>query len=175
MTLNRNASRPAAVVAITALLAGTLYGTPYTWSAEPPAEPVSPSGYGSSKPLDEELLVPVSVWGEVENPGNYDVPDGTDAVGLISYAGGPTEFANLKRVKLVRNGAGSAYPLNVTRYLDTGDRDAFPLLQPGDTVYVSRNTKYAWTSFVEVISQLAVVATTVLLYVEVTRKDNNQP
>ena len=121
-------------------------------------------------PLDEELLVPVSVWGEVTRPGYYNVPDGSDVARLLSYAGGPTEFANLSRVKLTRPDGGAS-AVDIKQYIDTGDVVAVPVLKPGDTVYVYRNEKYAWREFVKVMSELAVVAGTVLLYIEVAKGD----
>lgn len=44
----------------------------------------------------------VHIWGEVKNPGEYKVPDGTDVLGIISKAGGPTDFSRLSKVKLTR-------------------------------------------------------------------------
>lgn|GEM_PF-1075574 len=125
--------------------------------------------YGTTQPLDEELLVPVSIWGEVKNPGYYNVPDGADVVRLISYAGGPTEFANLTNVELTRPDSG-AEAIDIEHYLDSGDVGAVPVLKPGDTVYVRKNTKYAWREFVTLVSELAVIAGTALLYIEVAGK-----
>ncbi|MRR09928.1 hypothetical protein EG831_07630, partial [bacterium] len=47
---------------------------------------------------EREVLIEVQIWGQVNRPGMYRVPVSTDAVGLISYAGGPTEYAALSRV-----------------------------------------------------------------------------
>lgn len=153
-----------------ALGAVAAQGGSYVWrSGEATAESGGP--YRTTQPLDEELLVPVSVWGEVRDPGYYDVPDGVNATGLISYAGGPTEYADLGRVEVTRPGSGAPARVDVRRYLDTGDEAAVPVLQPGDTVYVPRNTKYAWREFVTVVSELAVIAGTVLLYIEVAGRD----
>ncbi len=158
------------------LLVAVAYGAEgYSWrvtdsEAGAPINPVSP-GYGTTRPLEEELLVSVSIWGEVDKPGIYDVPDGTNVAELISYAGGPTEFANLSRVKLTRPEEGNAARVDIKSYLARGDVNALPQLRPGDTVYVHRNAKYAWTAVIEVVSQLAVVAGTVLLYIEVANKE----
>ena len=43
---------------------------------------------------DEKLLIRVHIFGEVQKPGEYLVPDDTDLLELISKAGGPTEFSN---------------------------------------------------------------------------------
>ncbi len=44
----------------------------------------------------------VHIWGEVKLPGEYRVSDGTDVLGIISKAGGPTEFSRLSKVRLTR-------------------------------------------------------------------------
>jgi hypothetical protein len=143
----------------------------YSWSGGEEDATGYRTPYGTTKPLDEELLVPVNIWGEVRAPGYYDVPDGTDVARLISYAGGPTEFASLKGVKLTRPASGREDAVNIDYYLDTGDVAGVPVLQPGDTVYVPRNTKYAWREFIKVVSELAVIAGTVILYIKVAEGD----
>jgi hypothetical protein len=163
-------SRVWAAAVLAAVGAAGAYGGSYVWWRG--GEPTDSRGaYRTTQPLDEELLVPVSIWGEVRDPGYYDVPDGVNVTGLISYAGGPTEYANLARVKVTCPGSGAPTHVNVQRYLETGDEALVPVLRPGDTVYVPRNTKYAWREFIEVVSELAVIAGTALLYVEVAGRD----
>lgn len=164
-------SKAAAAFTAVLLLAATARGaSAYVWNeVEEGVRYREP--YRTTRPLDEELLVPVSIWGEVRAPGYYNVPDGTDVARLISYAGGPTEFANLTEVKLTRPGAGAADAINVKDYLDTGDVGKITVLQPGDTLYVRRNKRYAWRAFIRVVSELAVIAGTVLLYIEVASRD----
>ena len=164
-----------AVVSCALLMATAVFGEGYTWGSATTAgdeggetdSALPTTGYGTTRPLEEQLLVPVNVWGEVEKPGLYQVPDGTNVVELLSYAGGPTEFANLSHVKVTRGAGGKGQPVDVSAYLAYGDAGTLPRLQPGDTVYVHRNAKYSWRSFIEVVSQLAVIAGTVILYVSV--------
>jgi len=119
----------------------------------------------------EILMVSVNIWGQVVSPGKYKVPDGTDVVSLISYAGGPTEYASLSDVRLSRPSAdgGENIAVAVDRYLDAPAAGTVPVLKPGDTVYVYKNRKYSWKAFVEVVAQVAVITSTVLLVYEVTR------
>jgi protein involved in polysaccharide export with SLBB domain len=35
----------------------------------------------------------VNIWGFVKNPGRYEVPSSTDLIQLISFAGGPVQYA----------------------------------------------------------------------------------
>ncbi len=53
----------------------------------------------------DELLIKVNIWGFVQKPGQYMVPNGTDLISLISFAGGPREQARLKNIKIIRNRA----------------------------------------------------------------------
>ena len=55
---------------------------------------------------DERLLITVHIWGEVIKPGEYLVPDDTDLLELISKAGGPTEYSDLKNIKITRGLTG---------------------------------------------------------------------
>lgn len=123
--------------------------------------------------VGESLLVPVNIWGQVENPGKYKVPDGTDVVSLISYAGGPNEYASLGKIKLSRpSPSGGEYiEVDVGLYLKNPEPGSIPVLKPGDTVYVPKNSKYAWKTVVEVIAQVAVITSTALLIYSIAGKD----
>lgn len=114
---------------------------------------------------EREVLMEVQVWGQVTRPGMYRVPVSTDAVGLISYAGGPTEYAALSRVKLVRNGypKGTSTKLNLSRYTGTGDRAIVPLLESGDVVVVPTTLTHKISVFTVFISQAAMVVTAFLV------------
>ena len=132
---------------------------------------------------DGKLQFSVHIWGEVARPGEYLVPDKTDILELISKAGGPTEFSNLKNVKITRgllrfaakdirstNISLSKYKsgsksiksvtrINLKRMLEKEDyRKLLPILQPGDVIIVGKNTWYRWQTVIRVVSQLAIVA-----------------
>lgn len=49
---------------------------------------------------EQQLQIVVHIWGEVNKPGDYLVPDGTNVLELISKAGGPTNYANLSHIVL---------------------------------------------------------------------------
>ena len=50
----------------------------------------------------EAINIKVSVWGFVQYPGRYVVPDYTSVMDLLSYAGGPTDDSNLDELRLYR-------------------------------------------------------------------------
>lgn len=55
----------------------------------------------------ESVNIKVSVWGFVKFPGKYVIPYYSNAYDLLSYAGGPTENANLEDIRIFREGEDS--------------------------------------------------------------------
>jgi len=104
----------------------------------------------------DALLMTVKVWGEVQKPGLYDVPIGTDIVELLSSAGGPTSRAKLSKVKIIREATSGSENtvsiINIKEYLDTGNAENIIEIKANDTVVVPvRPIQYmlsslSWTS-----------------------------
>lgn len=135
---------------------------------------------------EKNLEIIVHIWGEVRNPGEKRVPDGTNILELISKAGGPTEFSNFSKVLLYSKPIPpepqehEAYPdndehkfigkdlkelrktgkveIDITQYLKNGSSTYLPRLLPGDVVYVKRNVWHKWQTFIRVASQIALIA-----------------
>ncbi len=108
----------------------------------------------------ELLKIKTYVWGQVRRPGLFIVPDDTDLLTLISSAGGPTENANMTKIRIIRQVEGEEEKViwvNLQEYIDKGDYTLIPRLQPGDTVIVSGSAYYAFTKAVAWISQIAVI------------------
>ncbi|MBM3163393.1 MAG: hypothetical protein FJZ79_08805 [Chlorobi bacterium] len=89
------------------------------------------------------ILMNVNVWGNVERPGQVTVPEGADITTLISLAGGPTDDANIKKIRVNRaypdeNGKMS-YLINLEKYAKQGDRSMLIALQPNDTIIIPRD------------------------------------
>lgn len=82
----------------------------------------------------------VSVLGMVALPDNYPVVDQTSIFRILSTAGGHTEEANLKKVKVYQQSGPEDYvTLNLLEYLDSGQMNSSEILvRPGDIVYVPR-------------------------------------
>jgi hypothetical protein len=110
---------------------------------------------------EDELLVPVNIWGFVNRPGQYMVHANTDLISLLSFAGGPTESAKISRIEIVRSDlkeGNRIYKVNVKKFLATADGRLIPTLKPGDTVIV-KGTTFHWISkFFEFTSKLVVFA-----------------
>ncbi|MEW6685654.1 MAG: SLBB domain-containing protein [Candidatus Edwardsbacteria bacterium] len=145
-------------------------GTPQYWGE--PRIVVSPQ-YRLVPGAESTLQMGVSVWGEVKNPGLYLVPDNTNIISLISYAGGPTEDADLGRVFLVKRNPASQpqrsgsyrkiIKVNVKRFLKTGDASLLPPLEPDDTVIVKSNLFHSFSRLTTLVSQVALITSAYLL------------
>ncbi len=77
------------------------------------------------------------VLGEVAKPGMYKLMSGEVLSQALAAAGGPTEYANLSRVKIIRRSADQQTELTVN-YGDVrdGDLSADVPLRRGDTITV---------------------------------------
>ena len=90
-----------------------------------------------------KLLGRIYVWGQVRNQGAIDVAvnENLTAGKAILRAGGFGDFANKKRVKVVRGGgtegAGKqSFELNMVDILEKGQTEKDVILQPDDFVIV---------------------------------------
>jgi polysaccharide biosynthesis/export protein len=113
---------------------------------------------------EDELQFDVQVWGQVNKPGLYAVPDGTDLISLISLAGGPTDDAKLANVVLVRGGRSTAGHLTVDleAYFSSGNRTQIPVLGPGDTVLVPAKFSHHLFRFSGILSVAVLVANVIV-------------
>ena len=123
----------------------------------------------------------VHIWGEVKNPGEYRVSDDTNILELISKAGGPTEYSNLKKIMLTREVTRMAQlsavthktdafsdgnekklskrvvQFNLAHYLVNQQYEDLPILQPGDVIYIKRNSWFRWQTAIRLASQFALI------------------
>lgn len=82
----------------------------------------------------------VSVLGMVARPDSYPVTDATSIFKVLSTAGGPTENANLRTVKVYhRSGNDASSVIDLTHYLETGQMNSSTIMiMPGDIIYVPK-------------------------------------
>lgn len=120
-------------------------------------------------PKTDALLMSVKVWGEVKQPGIYEVPIGIDLIELLSSAGGPTNSAKLSKVKIIRVVSANpeadksgVFTVDVEEFLDKGNYEIIPEIRPNDTVIVPIKTTHYITSSISwaqpVISLLSAAA-----------------
>ncbi len=80
----------------------------------------------------------VSVLGMISKPDNYPVVDQVSIFRVLATAGGPTENANLNKVKLYRREGPENYlTLNLVDYLESGQMNSpIIVVRPGDIIFV---------------------------------------
>jgi polysaccharide export outer membrane protein len=108
----------------------------------------------------------VSIYGEVYNPGVYAIGSNADFLDVILLAGGPTEQADLGRIRLMRAAKGFVM-VDLDSYLKRGERNLIPRLNPNDVVVVSREKEFwprLWDGFREAVIVLAAVAEIYWIY-----------
>lgn len=107
---------------------------------------------------DKGLQINVQIWGQVLRPGMYSVPKTTDVMGLVSFAGGPTENANIGKVKLIRtNPDPEVVEINLNDYTKKAKIELNPILKPGDTIIIPENRGRKFSKTIQMVSQIAII------------------
>lgn len=155
-----------AVFALSALLIGSTlaFGQGLQTGAPLSADPFS-GRYAIRNGPEDVLQIDVQVWGQVNRPGQYSVPDRTDLIGLISWAGGPTESAKLHEILVIRPLADQnrVQEVDVEKFLRSGDPLMIPRLSPGDVVVVPATRSHGITRWAGLVSVAALVANVAIL------------
>ena len=91
---------------------------------------------------DGIVFMKVNFWGAGGSAGTVQVKEGIDFASLMSAVGGPSQFSNLKKIRLIReipdkNGQ-MVYFVDLTSFLKNGDRSNFPKIKPNDTIVVKQ-------------------------------------
>jgi hypothetical protein len=119
-------------------------------------------GQAGSVPVSQAPVFKYYVWGQVRSPGAYSLGANPDLIELLSAGGGPTAYANLRRVVLVRAVTQKRTNVNLQRTLEAGQ--VVPLF-PGDVVIVSSSSWYYIRDGLSVVASFATLATLVLTIV----------
>jgi len=106
------------------------------------------------------LATNVKVLGSVENPGSYEVLFQTTLLDVIFMAGGPTEEANLKKVKIISLIGQDArdVKIDIDDLMKSKTFINIPIVVPGDVVYIPKK-KLNWTRVMGFIRDLTTFAT----------------
>ncbi len=80
----------------------------------------------------------IYIIGQVGAPGRYAFEEGFSFVDVLTAAEGPTRDADLRTVRVTRreNGNTHVFQVNLSSYLETGDRSLLPEVQSGDVIYI---------------------------------------
>ncbi|MCB5261469.1 MAG: SLBB domain-containing protein [Candidatus Cloacimonetes bacterium] len=123
-----------------------------------PSSNISAYTFDGARSGVEKLKMNTYILGQVAKPGLYVVPDDTDFLTLLALAGGPKEDAKLTKIRIVRPIAENDKVIwvNFKQYLETGDTELIPALQPGDTIVVSGTIFYAFSRVADFLSKAAI-------------------
>jgi protein involved in polysaccharide export with SLBB domain len=112
-----------------------------------------------------EMTMQINIWGFVHHPGRYEVNTNTDLIQLLSYAGGPTNDADIEEVRIMRivRREGTLATKEMRVNLCKMDRleEAKIMLQPGDTVYMDHTSWLTIRDVVSVVTTAAIVTAAV--------------
>ena len=90
---------------------------------------------------DGVLRMYVNIWGHVSSPGRILVDDGIDLATLLSLTGGPMKGANMKNVRVYHEypdeNGNNVHIIDLTNFIETGDRSNFITIQPNDTFIIT--------------------------------------
>ncbi|MCX6842422.1 MAG: SLBB domain-containing protein [candidate division WOR-3 bacterium] len=118
------------------------------------------AGWALAQPAQSQAPVfKYYVWGQVRSPGAYSLGANPDILELLSTGGGPTEYANLRRVVLVRAVTQKRINVNLKKMLDAGP--VVPLY-PGDVVIVPHSAWYYFRDGLTVVTSVGTAAILVL-------------
>ena len=98
-------------------------------------------GLAAPSPLEQRNMV--FVFGQVSAPGSFNIQKNMDLLDAIVLAGGPTESADMKKVKLFFRGRRQAELaiVNMEKYMNT----SFPIplnLHSGDVIYIPEKHRF---------------------------------
>ena len=118
---------------------------------------------------DGVLRMYVNIWGHVPSPGRILVDDGIDLATLLSLTGGPNKGANMKNVRVYheypdKNG-NVVSVIDLTEFLETGDRSNFISIQPNDTFIIKQT---AWSYMLQEIGTVNTLMNFLNLYLNIS-------
>jgi polysaccharide export outer membrane protein len=112
-----------------------------------------------------QVLIRVSVLGEVRTPGLYTVDPGASLLELVTVAGGPTGKADLEHVSVIRE--AQVYHLNLQSALNGGAAGRVALYS-NDVVYVPENHSVVTRENISFFATLASLALTIATLITLT-------
>lgn len=107
----------------------------------------------------------VYVFGAVARPGTYEISSKTTLLDALSHAGGTTSNANLKEIQIIKSLPKSdrVTRINLKRLVKQGEMEALPLIENGDTVFVSEKKPNWFLTTIQVAASLLAIYSTIVL------------
>lgn len=110
-------------------------------------------------PIQEEEiksgLRTVYVMGEVFKPGAYEAPAGTEFFDVLANAGGPTRFAESRKIRIIRS-TGAVDNFDLQAYTEGLTQQIIPSISPGDAIFVPEKTDMNEKSWLKITPDRAI-------------------
>lgn len=110
-------------------------------------------------PIQEEEiksgLRTVYVMGEVFKPGAYEAPAGTEFFDILANAGGPTRFAESRKIRIIRT-SGKVDAFDLQAFTEGLTTNGVPTVSPGDAVFVPEKTDMNEKSWLKITPDRAI-------------------
>lgn len=127
---------------------------------------VSAQAYYKIQDRPGELTKKVNLWGYVNNPGRYEVPASTNLIQLVTYAGGPKEYASMSDIRIFR------VTNDITTELDGVDLDDPARTRPEelalyneDTIVIESTAWLSWKEFFSFISAPLAITSSIAIII----------
>ena len=104
--------------------------------------------------LSRERSRKIKVIGSVKQPGTFELDEKTNVFEMIYMAGGPTEKADLSRVRRLSSGEEGERTeeiLDIQSLIDKGDMDNMPQVNEGDVILVYSRW-FDWNTLLSVMN-----------------------
>jgi len=120
----------------------------------------------------QTINIKVSVWGYVQYPGRYQVPIYTTPADLLSYAGGPSESAEVDNIRIYRvreDGSEEIIKLNYNDLIYenqlTIKNRGITSLKVGDILVIPGGPKYYFRDWLSITLSIfsALISLTILI------------
>ncbi len=115
--------------------------------------------------IEGEITKRVNLWGSVQRPGRYEVSLSTNLIQLITYAGGPKEYADMDEIRVYRErDDGTRFALEVNLEDPDETRVTDLDLYDEDTIMIEQSAIVTWREIFSTISgPLAIIASLAII------------
>ena len=121
--------------------------------------------------LSQEHTKKVKVIGSVQKPGLFDLEEKMNLFEIIYLAGGPSEKADLSKVRRfsqLENIKGTEEVFDVQSYIDKGQMDNMPLVNEGDVIIVYSKW-YDWKTILTVLNNTLLFIITIQTFAQLLK------
>jgi protein involved in polysaccharide export with SLBB domain len=118
-------------------------------------------------------IIRITLIGEVNKPGVYQVSGNTNILDALKIAGGYSSAADIQKINIFRESVGSKenqkLQIDLQKALTKGEIQSLPNLVTGDMIFIPKSKETAWRTIVRTASEISTIATTIYLVIQVYR------